>query len=1285
MQRKDSDLVDIIDYLENQTLPDNNKAARTLLRTIDDCYLNEHGTLCHLWSPTGRKRTTPRSQLFVPNALKYEILLSGHDDATAGHLGTFKTYEKLRSRYYWRGMFQDVQHWCRSCVDCSMKKGPRARHKAPLLPIPVEGAFDRVAVDCVGPLPPSKSGNRYLVVFSDYLTRWPEAFAVPTIDAPVIAKLFVNEILGRHGAPRTLLSDRGQNFMSILIREVCRLVNTEKVNTTAYHPQTDGLVERFNGTLVQSISMYVSSNQRDWDEHLQSVLFAYRVSPSETTGESPFYLLYGREPRLPMDVSLLAPSDLSPSIAAQRARIVQHIEEAQELARTNIQSAQQRMKLHYDQTATTHEFELGQKVWVYTPKTRKGLSRKLLHTWHGPYRIIKKLSPAHYLLRTATNNRVTTTVHVNRMKPYFDPNDRPIQGPPDDDIHAPYLAEHDLPDDSFHPETPATSRGDQPTPAPADTTGPSADSNQSSADPLDDPNVFLVDRILKMRNNQGKHEYFIKWKGYSSRHNTWEPEENILNAQLLADFHKRNPSHNAVLVPDSPTIACLTPRARELPSRLSVFVPTPPRPSPRSTALFHVPFFALLLLCLTALILPVHTFGYGCDAAHQRVVYYPGSLMISHHSKAMVFYTDTTIVNIKSDLDAATYGPDMILTNNCSIPQQIFLNKIIQSTRSIQRVIRRLISMQGATNLIECDSYLRRFYQYSTGLTPTMTCPRGYQSSLKACKSWALNHCSHFSHHQRAWLQDRSRRSSWWCHAGLLGLFRALYEATGHSCEPNHVSNLKETMWAMFDVFTDVRHMIHTINGKTVILTKVTDALHTKVNSLISALHGIDSTFHQWRASLLHESQANSCHFNLYLEFFSKYSTEINRVFASVLRLTEIEDVVKQASVISTKDIVGYKDLPNFMVSEISIRFASLSSMSLTAKALTAGFSLLLQPMVDYEYERAHRLQLNLLLTLPQIASDNDFRVIEYITPLKYNVSHTCYTGPVARADLALVSCPNRRFLLPVAALQTCFQDDTTAICPHSVLVKLSDSDWLGLPWTPNTKFAFPRLHSIAPDCSNLHYLLHLGGRHYLSTTSRLLPVTGLTNTSLIRLSPLMVYHFPCDVTFPSQQTGFGTCPSQLEITVPIFTPTHVSYVPWHPAMDNSALNLHYASLTIPPRSTFNRSTLDSLDRTFTTLDGHLVHELHTVRQDISNIQETSTTSLNDILTYFAFGLASLHTTCLLIYFCHSSRRPCARANRPRQSTSQVLVSDTPDVELLSLSCEKCHKPRRQRPTSTHL
>ena len=108
-----------------------------------------------------------------------------------------------------------------------------------------------MAVDVLGPFPPSSRGNRYVVIFSDYLTRWCEAFPFPSVGATVIARLLVDEIIARHGAPRVLLSDRGTNVLSKIVAEVCKIFRIHKVNTSSYHPQTDGLVERFNSTLCQ--------------------------------------------------------------------------------------------------------------------------------------------------------------------------------------------------------------------------------------------------------------------------------------------------------------------------------------------------------------------------------------------------------------------------------------------------------------------------------------------------------------------------------------------------------------------------------------------------------------------------------------------------------------------------------------------------------------------------------------------------------------------------------------------------------------------------------------------------------------------------------------------------------------------------------------------------------------------------------------------------------------------------------------------------------------------------
>ena len=179
------------------------------------------------------------------------------------------------------------------------------------------------------------------------------------------------------------------------------------------------------------------------------ILFAYRVSPNATTRESPFYLLYGREPRLPIDVSLLMPSaNLSASVSVHRARIVQNLEDAKRIIQSNTQLAQQRMKEQYDKSAGPVPFEIGMKVWVYTPKSRKGLSKKLSHNYHGPYRIVSKLSPVHFRLRTLDNRPVSVPVHANRLKLYCDPSERPVE-PPDVRPPSPDLADSDLPTDSF--------------------------------------------------------------------------------------------------------------------------------------------------------------------------------------------------------------------------------------------------------------------------------------------------------------------------------------------------------------------------------------------------------------------------------------------------------------------------------------------------------------------------------------------------------------------------------------------------------------------------------------------------------------------------------------------------------------------------------------------------------------------------------------------------------------------------------------------------------------------
>lgn len=211
-------------------------------------------------------------------------------------------------------------------------------------------------------------------------------------------------------------------------------------------------------------------------------------------------------------MSLLPPGDPVSSIAEHRRKIVTQIETAQRLAKENIMRAQQAMKAHYDARSKAPDFVEGGKVWIFTPKKYKGLSKKLLHNYHGPYRIVEKLSPVHYRVRTCTNKPVSSTVHANRMKLFLDPNDRPITPPDIIDDDFPFLSVEDLPDDSFEVARDPPLPPQAPPPQISDSTDRSVSDNPdtTSADLIDNQTVFNAEKILKSRTINGQTQYLIK-------------------------------------------------------------------------------------------------------------------------------------------------------------------------------------------------------------------------------------------------------------------------------------------------------------------------------------------------------------------------------------------------------------------------------------------------------------------------------------------------------------------------------------------------------------------------------------------------------------------------------------------------------------------------------------------------------------------------------------------------------------------------------------------------------
>src|SRR3954462_176453 len=225
-----------------------------------------------------------------------------HSDHLAGHFAFDGTFQRTIICYYWPQMGDDIKNYIQACQTC--QKFGRNRHKEPLHPIHVGEPYDRVGIDLIGPLPVTQRNNRYIIVMVDYLTKWPEAKPIPNKNAETIVSHFHEEIICRHGCPKELLSDQGTEFCNLVVNALCKLHGIRHTLSSAYHPQTNGLVERFNQTLKKSLAKLAHERNTDWDLLIPSVLFAYRTMTHSTTRYTPFYLTYGRDATLLIELSI---------------------------------------------------------------------------------------------------------------------------------------------------------------------------------------------------------------------------------------------------------------------------------------------------------------------------------------------------------------------------------------------------------------------------------------------------------------------------------------------------------------------------------------------------------------------------------------------------------------------------------------------------------------------------------------------------------------------------------------------------------------------------------------------------------------------------------------------------------------------------------------------------------------------------------------------------------------------------------------------------------------------
>lgn len=342
-----------------------------------------------------------------------KILKEFHDCPLGGHLGVNKTYNKIRSKYKWSNQYKSVKNFVKSCDLCQRNKSSKYTKMPLTITSTASKPFEKVSLDIVGPLSLTNSRNKYILTFQDELTKFCEAVPLENQEAETIAGKFVSHIICRHGTPTYLLTDQGQNFLSELFKNVCKLLKITKIQTTAFRPQSNGSLERSHKSLGEYLRNFVEKDQLDWDTWIPYAIFTYNTSVHSATNFTPFELLYGFPAEIPN--SLQKPPELNYNYDDYANELKSRLQHSYDLAKQNLIKFKEKSKTTYDLAINPVTFKKGEMVLLKNQSNAKGKCKKLEPIWNGPYKVIKANSEINSTILVKNKHQ---KVHNNRLKLY---------------------------------------------------------------------------------------------------------------------------------------------------------------------------------------------------------------------------------------------------------------------------------------------------------------------------------------------------------------------------------------------------------------------------------------------------------------------------------------------------------------------------------------------------------------------------------------------------------------------------------------------------------------------------------------------------------------------------------------------------------------------------------------------------------------------------------------------------------------------------------------------------
>ncbi len=356
--------------------------------------------------------STNKKQFYDRYVLPHDFRKMVLDECHGGHFDFSRTYEKIKERFYWSGMVKDTALFVDSCIECQRRNHAKPFKRGLMFSPKASRKFELLGIDLYKGIPKgSVTGYDVILVMTDYITKWTAAVPIKNAKADTVAEAVYENWIVTLGPPEGIISDGGKEFTAKeLWKEIYDIFKIKKFSATPYHQQTNGQCERFNRTMSGMLAKYIGEDQKDWEKYLKTCVWEYNVSIHSTTGESPYFMIYGKEPRLPIDFIFEKPKIDDNDITIKR-RISKAIKRMELSRKMN--------KKRYDDYRTNEKFNIGDFVlWRQEPRTNKDIDefKKLMSPWYGPVTIKKDCGENKYIIIDDEN--IEKIINVENIKKF---------------------------------------------------------------------------------------------------------------------------------------------------------------------------------------------------------------------------------------------------------------------------------------------------------------------------------------------------------------------------------------------------------------------------------------------------------------------------------------------------------------------------------------------------------------------------------------------------------------------------------------------------------------------------------------------------------------------------------------------------------------------------------------------------------------------------------------------------------------------------------------------------